>query len=72
MSDLDDRLLAAHDRGDLLALVTLYAEAAQSANEEQARSFYLTHAYVFALELGSETAPGLRARLIEMGRETPL
>jgi hypothetical protein len=72
MIDLNDRLLAAHDRGDLLALVALYAEAAKCAKEEQARGFYLTHAYVYALELGSETALELRARLIDMGRETPL
>jgi hypothetical protein len=72
MSDLDDRLLAAHDRGDLPALMALYAEAADSASEEQACGFYLTHAYVFALELGSAAAPGLRERLIAMGRETPL
>lgn len=72
MSDLDDRLLAAHDAGDRAALVALYTEAAAAVPEDQARGFYLTHAYVFALDLGSAEAPELRDRLIAMGRESPL
>jgi hypothetical protein len=72
MSGLDDRLLAAHENGDRAALVSLYTEAAEAATEDQARGFYLTHAYVFALDLGSNAAPGLRDRLIAMGRESPL
>lgn len=70
MSDLDTRLLAAHGRGDRAALVALYAEAAEAAEEEQARCFYLTHAYVFALEAGHAQAPALRARLVAAGRES--
>ena len=69
---LDERLLAAHAREDTLALIDLYTEAAEQASDDSARGFYLTHAYVFALELGSEKAPQIRERLIEMGRETPL
>ncbi|MFT5742639.1 MAG: hypothetical protein ACI86S_000699, partial [Paracoccaceae bacterium] len=52
MSDLDDRLLAAHARDDRRALVTLYTEAGSSANNLDASCFYLTHAYIFALEMG--------------------
>ena len=72
MKSLDARLLDAHERDDKGALVALYAEAARAANEDTARGFFLTHAYVFALELGHPDAPSLRQQLIEMGRETPL
>lgn len=72
MNTLNDALLAAHDRNDLAALVDLYARAADQANTETAAGFYLTHAYVFALELGAAQAPALRQRLIDMGREEPL
>jgi hypothetical protein len=34
--------------------------------------FYLTHAYVFALELNHPQASELRQRLIDAGREEPL
>ena len=70
MSDLDDRLLAAHARGDRAALVTLYCKAAEAAQEDEARYFYLTHAYVHALEDGHPQAPALRARLVAAGRES--
>lgn len=72
MSDLDDRLLAAHELGDRAALVALYTEAAMATAEDQARGFFLTHAYVFALDLGSAEAQSLRDQLISMGRESPL
>ncbi len=70
MSALDDRLLAAHARGDQSALIALYTEAAEAAMSEVAAGFYLTHAYVFALEAGDQRAAVLRARLVEMGRES--
>lgn len=69
MSDLQDRLLAAHDTDDRRALVALYTEAADQAEVDEARYFYLTHAYVFALELGDTRACDLRARLRAAGRE---
>lgn len=69
-TDLDQRLLAAHDRGDRDALIALYAEAADAAAAEDARGFYLTHAYVYALEAGDRRAPDLHARLKTMGRES--
>lgn len=70
MSTLDTALLAAHDSGDLSALVGLYEMAATEANAADASGFYLTHAYVFALELGDARADDLRRRLAAMGRET--
>lgn len=72
MSDLGARLLAAHDSGDLVALVHLYRAAAKGAATQDARGFYLTHAHVFALELGHPDTAALRAELIAMGREAPL
>lgn len=70
-SALDAALLAAHEARDLPALIGLYAEAADAAETETARGFYLTHAYVFALEHGDARAAELRRRLAGMGRETP-
>lgn len=72
MTPLDDRLLAAHAVNDTRLLARLYAKAATASNDENACGFYLTHAYVFALEAGLEDAPSLRAKLIAMGRESPL
>ncbi|MEM9475662.1 MAG: hypothetical protein AAGA71_10225 [Pseudomonadota bacterium] len=70
--DLDAALLAAHAAGDRGALVRLYAQAGDAAEAEGAReraAFYLTHAYVFALEAGDPKAKTLHARLKGWGRE---
>lgn len=72
MSDLNAQMLAAHAKADRGALISLYAEAADGAADVDAACFYLTHAYVFALEAGDARADGLRAQLIRHGRETPL
>ena len=69
MSDLETRLLEAHGRSDHPALVALYTEAADKTNDSDAAGFYLTHAYVFALELGHSQATQLHARLKDAGRE---
>ena len=63
MSELDDRLLAAHARDDRPALVDLYAEAADQANTVDAACFFLTHAYIYGLELNHPRVPELRDRL---------
>ncbi|WP_375690957.1 hypothetical protein [Pseudooceanicola sp. LIPI14-2-Ac024] len=68
--DLNAALLAAHDRGDLPRLIALYAEAADGAAPE-ATGFFLTQAYILALDCGDARAPDLRARLVAMGRESP-
>ena len=70
MSDLDARLIAAHEAGDKPALVTLYTEAADVANDVDAACFYLTHAYVFALDAGHPAVATLHARLVAQGRES--
>ncbi len=70
-TDLDTRLLAAHAAGDRAALIRLYSEASEAAGHPVARNFYLTHAYVFALEAGVPETVDLRARLVAFGAETP-
>jgi hypothetical protein len=69
-ADLDAALLDAHARGDRAALIALYAEASETAAEPVARAFYLTHAYVFALEAGDPSAIVLKARLVAEGADT--
>jgi len=69
MSDLDARMLAAHDREDTFALVDLYTEAADAANDVDSMCFFLTHAYIFALDTGHSASDALRHRLIEHKRE---
>lgn len=69
--DLDRRLLAAHAADDRTALIALYTEAAEAAAQPVARNFYLTQAYVFALEAGLPVAAELRARLVACGSEPP-
>ena len=68
--DLDAELLAAHAVGDKARLITLYAQAADQAADIDTACFFLTHAYVFALDLGDPRAKTLRRRLVEHGRET--
>ncbi|WP_134013389.1 hypothetical protein [Litoreibacter halocynthiae] len=65
---LDAELLAAHAAGDVEALITLYTRASEEAVKDVAQGFYLTHAYVFALEAGDARAAGLAERLRVQGR----
>lgn len=67
--DLDTRMIDAHEARDLGVLVNLYTEAADKVNDVDAACFYLTHAYVFALEAGAAQAASLRERLVAQGRE---
>ena len=69
MNDLNSRMLAAHEAHDSAALIRLYTEAADAANDLDAECFFLTHAYIFALEAGASQAVVLHARLIANGRE---
>ena len=68
MSDLEAALLAAHKNDDVPGLALLYAEAASVVTGEQA-AFYLTHAYVFALEAGMAEAEVYYTKLKSWGRE---
>jgi hypothetical protein len=69
---LDAALLAAHEARDGPALARLYARAGdwrERAGDVDAACFYLTHAYVYALEEGAPEAAALHARLRAHGRE---
>jgi len=68
MTTLQDRLLAAHACDDRAALVGLYTEAADTAGDIDAACFFLTHAYVFALEEGDPASTTLFQRLKAEGR----
>jgi hypothetical protein len=66
---LDDALLQAHGRHDLPNLVTLYQAASETAQELDAKAFYLTQAYVYALDCGAPQADELHGALRALGRE---
>lgn len=69
---LDGLLLAAHSTGDHITLARLYTQAAdltEASGNTDATCFYLTHAYVFALEQGLDIATEIHARLKAHGRE---
>ena len=69
MRDLEARLIAAHAAGQKHTLVTLYEEAATEAKTPEAQGFFLTQAYVYALETGHPKAADLHLRLKASGRE---
>lgn len=69
--DAERRILAAHADEDIAALARLYREAGEQAEAEGARdraAFFLTHAWIFALEAGLEEADSLRDVLRSWGR----
>ena len=72
---MDDRLhqalLKAHganDRGALVALYTDAADAAKTSQDVEKECFFLTHAWIFALEIGHGATETLHARLVRHGR----
>lgn len=69
---LDAEILDAHARDDGLALARLYGQAADLAEAKgdvDGCCFFLTQAYVFALQSGAPQAGALHARLVAYGRE---
>ena len=73
--ELDGLLLAAHAQGSHTDLVTLYTRAAdtkEAAGDIEATCFFLTQAFIFALESGDDNTADLNARLVAYGREVPL
>lgn len=70
---LGAQILAAHAASDKSALVSLYTLAAddlEAGGDINGTCFFLTYAYVFALETGHVNAPTLHRRLHAYGRET--
>ncbi|MBL4627377.1 MAG: hypothetical protein JKY00_04955 [Roseicyclus sp.] len=62
----------AQETDDWSVVISLYIDAARGSAKDSASSgeaFYLTHAFVHALEAGDPRASGLRARLITLGAE---
>ena len=57
---------------DWVALYTQAANRAEAEGDHDQACFYLTQAYVHALEAGRPEAAALNARLVEAGREAPL
>lgn len=70
MNDLDARLLAAHAQRDQRLLVSLYREAISTTQDPDEIGFFLTQAYVYALDSDHPDAPDLRRQLIALGRES--
>lgn len=67
-NDLNAQLIAAHNAGDKRGLVTLYIQAADTAADVNTACFFLTHAYIFALEQNHPAIDRLHARLKRHGR----
>ncbi|MGI9391764.1 MAG: hypothetical protein ACR2O1_17040 [Boseongicola sp.] len=70
-SELDARLLDAHAGTNLAKIAYHYGLAADQAEVEDdvdRACFFLTHAWVFALEAGDPTADEYRSRLAAYGR----
>lgn len=71
LAELEARLQAAHVANDQAELVMFYSKAADLAHESGAcekAAFFLTHAWIFALESGHEKSNHLADRLRAMGK----
>ena len=69
---LDARLLAAHAAGDKGLIAVSYTQAAdvaEAAGDVDQACFFLTQAWIFALEAGMPQARVLKKRLVAYGRE---
>lgn len=72
LAEVERLMLEAHERHDHDALVPLYRLAAEfrfAENNVEAACFYLTHAYVYALETGADIVGEIRELLVIHGRE---
>ncbi len=69
--EIDARLLEAHAGGSLVDIAFHYARAADQSEEQgdiDRACFFLTHAWIFALEAGDPIADDHRSRLAAYGR----
>jgi|FLOH01.1.fsa_nt_gi hypothetical protein len=72
VEDIDRALLEAHAADDRPELVALYRQAGDmmlAAGRVGAGCFYLTHAYIFALDCGAPEAAAIHQTLVAYGRE---
>ncbi len=70
---IERKLQAAFERNDLELLAAIYTDAANASEQRgefDEACFFLTQAYVCALQQGTDSAAELRLRLIEFGRES--
>ncbi len=68
----EEQLVAAERAGDAAQLVRIYGQEAarlEAAGRIDAACFFLTQAYIWALDGGLPEANDLRARLVAHGRE---
>lgn len=68
---LNEALHRAHeakDQAELVRLYTLAGDQLEPSGEIDAACFYLTHAFVYALEAGAPEADDLNRRLADRGR----
>jgi len=69
---IEAALLAAHAANDKPTLARLYRQAGEmmlARDQVDAGCFYLTHAYIFALDCGAADAPDIHRILVAHGRE---
>ncbi len=72
IAGLDKALIAAHEMGDHGEMVQLYRQAGAfmlAQGQVDAGCFFLTQAYVFALEVGAVEAAEIHQILVTHGRE---
>lgn len=65
---LHSALLDAHSRDDKAALVTLYSQAADQAGSVDERCYFLTQAYIYALDCAHPNAASLQDALAAQSR----
>ena len=66
--DLNARISDAHARNDKDGLIKLYHQAAQDSQDADETCFFLTYAYIFALETGHPLTHDLAQKLQSYGR----
>ncbi|ABD54805.1 hypothetical protein [Jannaschia sp. CCS1] len=64
-------LRTARGTGDWSDVIALYLKAAEAEGDPQGTAFYLTHAYIHALEAGDPRVPSLKTRLVALGADVP-
>jgi hypothetical protein len=75
MPGLAEEFKQALNEGNAKTLVEIYIRAAdekEAQGDIDAACFLLTHAYVYALESGSDSVLAINRRLVDHGRECPL